>query len=110
MSGSEDAVRIRYMLDAARKAAELASGKTTAELERDEVLELALTRLIEIIGEAAKNISEGFRRAHPEIPWKAIGGTRDKLIHGYFDIDREVLWEILTRDLPPLIRQLESLG
>jgi uncharacterized protein with HEPN domain len=97
------------MLDAARKATALASGKVRDDLDEDDVLQLALTRLVEIIGEASKNVSEGFRSAHPEIPWKPIAGTRDKLIHGYFDVDHDVLWGIISRDLPPLIRQLESL-
>jgi len=62
---------------------------------------------LEIIGEAAKNVSPETRQRHPKIPWKEIGGTRDRLIHGYFDVDWDILWPILTVDLPPLITELE---
>ncbi len=67
---------------------------------------LALVRLLEIIGEAAKGISEGLRQQYPEIPWKQIAGTRDRLIHGYFDVDLDIIWSIVAHDLPILIAGL----
>ena len=79
------------MLDASKKAVEFCAGKTEADLAKDEMLTLAVVRLVEIIGEAAKNVSVDTRNSHPSIPWKEISGTRDRLIHGYFDVDLEIL-------------------
>jgi uncharacterized protein with HEPN domain len=97
------------MLEAARKTVE-ACRRGRSELEADELRILAVTRLIEIVGEAAKNVSEETRTRSPEIPWRAIGGTRDRLIHGYFDVDMDQLWRIVSTDLPNLIRSLERLS
>jgi uncharacterized protein with HEPN domain len=73
------------------------------------MLSLSLVRLLEIIGEASRGISEEIRLAHPEIAWKKMTGMRDRLIHGYFDVNLDVVWETVTQDLPPLIAQLEKL-
>jgi uncharacterized protein with HEPN domain len=105
---SEDLIRVKHMLDAATKAIAFTSGLTRNDLESSEPLTLALVRLLEILGEAAKNVSEDFRQAHPEIPWRQIGGTRDRLIHGYFDVDLDIIWLIVTSDLPSLIRHLKN--
>ncbi|MGH9456658.1 MAG: HepT-like ribonuclease domain-containing protein [Thermoanaerobaculia bacterium] len=103
-----DDVRLRHMLDAARKAASKASGKSAADIAADEDLLLILTRLLEILGEAAKNVSPEIRERHPEIPWKQISGTRDRVIHRYFDVDPEVIWRIATEELPSLIPKLQE--
>ena len=108
MPKREDAVRLRHMLDATQKAQQFIKGRTRAEIERDEPLTLALIRLLEIIGEAAESISSETRQEYPGIPWREIGGTRDRLIHGYFDVDWNILWQILTADLPPLVTELEK--
>ncbi len=102
-----DTVRLKHMLDAARKAVAVTEGKDRSALEDDEILALAVVRLLEIVGEAAKHLSEEFREAHPETPWRLMAGTRDRLIHGYFDVDLDVVWAIVTKDLPPLIEKLE---
>ncbi len=103
-----DEVRLRHMLDAARKAVEYTRGVSRNDFAGDELKVLAMTRLIEIMGEAAKNISEETRAQNPTIPWKEIAGTRDRLIHGYFNVDLDILWQILAGDLPKLIGNLES--
>ena len=88
---------------------EFTKGKNEADVAKDEKLSLAIVRLIEIVGEAAKNISEEIRQKQPDIPWKEIAGTRDRLVHGYFDVDLEIIGKIITKDLPDLIARLEKL-
>jgi len=97
------------MLDAANKAATFMQGRNRKDLDEDEILALALVRLLEIVGEAAKGISEDFRRKHPQVPWRLIAGTRDRLIHGYMDVNPDIVWNIVTEDLPPLIAELQRL-
>ena len=109
MPHHEDFVRLRHMLDAARKAEEFVRGRNREDLDADEKLTLALVRLIEVLGEAAKGVSQTFRETHPEISWREIAGTRDRLIHGYFDVDLNIVWQIVTKDLPALILQLEKI-
>ncbi len=108
MSQHDDQVRIRHMVDAARKAVGYASDRSRRGLDDDELLALALTRLLEIVGEAAKAVSQPTRAQFPGVPWKAIAGTRDRLIHGYFDVDLDIVWQIVSEDLPTLIAQLEA--
>ena len=77
------------------------------DLETDEVLQLALVRLIEMIGEAASRVTKATCSAHPEIPWPQIVGMRNRLVHGYYKINLDLLWQTLQQDLNPLIEQLE---
>ncbi len=109
MSARKDAIRIRHMLEAARKAVEFARGRTRADLDSDELLSLALVRLLEVIGEAGRQVSADVRKQYSHIPWREIVGTRDRLIHGYFDVDMDIVWAIISTDLPALIPQLEEL-
>lgn len=108
MSKTDDTVRLHHMLDAARKAIELTSMCERIDLDKDEKLALAVVRLLEILGEAAKNVSEQCRQAHPSVPWRQIAGARDRLIHGYFDVDLDIVWKIVSADLPSLVNQLEK--
>ena len=101
--------RLRHMLDAAKEAVEFVNGRQRSDLDTDHQLTLALTRLVEIIGEASRYVSEETRQRNPKIRWKEIAGTRDRLAHGYFDVDLDILWKIVTADLPPLIAQLEEI-
>ena len=96
MRPPDDALRLRHMLEAAQKAAKLVQGKQSADLDRDETLALALTRLLEIIGEAASGVQDSLRAAHPEIPWKQVIGARHRLIHGYFDVDHDIVSSVIT--------------
>jgi uncharacterized protein with HEPN domain len=97
------------MLDAAREAVQLAAGRTRQDLHRDRMLALSLTRCIEIIGEAAARVGDETRNQAPEIPWPDIVGMRNRLIHAYFDIDLDRIWDTIVDDLPPLIETLEQL-
>ena len=108
MSG-DDSRRLRHMLDAARKISRIVHGKSRADLDTDETLAPALVRMLEVLGEASKFVSPEFRAAHPEVPWKELAGTRDRLIHGYFDVDLDVVWKIVTLDVPHLAPALEGI-
>jgi uncharacterized protein with HEPN domain len=78
------------------------------EVRLGHMLEAAEIRLLEVLGEAAKNVSAELRASLPGIAWREIAGARDRLIHGYFDVDSEVVWSIVTQDLPELVRQLRD--
>lgn len=95
----KDEDRIRHMLEAALKATEFVRGQNRSTLDADEKLTLSLVHLLEILGEAAGKISQDFRRRHPEIPWNRVSGIRNRLIHGYFDIDLDIVWETVTARL-----------
>lgn len=97
------------MLDHARVARSLVAGVTEYAYTKDRTLQLALERAMEIVGEAARRISESFKVAHPEISWRKIIGQRNVLAHEYDEISQELLWHTATYDLPKLIVQLESL-
>src|SRR5258708_22335216 len=104
-----DLIRVRHMLQAATTAQTMIQGETRASLEQDIKLQLALTKAIEVIGEAASRISAETRIAFPQIPWLGVVGMRNVLIHAYFNIDLDKLWETATSDLPSLIVQLEEI-
>lgn len=97
------------MLDHAREAIEMVAGKAQADLGRNRMLELALTRLIEIIGEAATRVSSEIKSSNPQVPWREIIGMRNRLTHGYDTVDLKALWDTITEDLPPLITDLEKI-
>ena len=102
----DDIVRVRHMLDFARKAVQFNKGKSRADLDSNEMLAMATIHLIELLGEASRTISSELRRQYPEIPWDLISSTRNRLVHGYIDVDLDVVWTIVTKDLPPLVAQL----
>ncbi len=104
-----DDVSLRQMLDHAREALGLVTKRARSDLDQDRVLSLALVQLCQILGEAASRVSVVRRQQHPEIPWSQITAFRNRLIHGYDSIDLNILWQILTGDLPILISALERL-
>jgi uncharacterized protein with HEPN domain len=106
---SKDTVRLRHMLDHAREAVEMAESKTRPDLDTDRKLNLALVRLLEIIGEAAGRISPEEQSRYSQIPWPEIVSLRNRLIHGYDSVDFNVLWNIVSIDLPVLIKNLEKI-
>jgi uncharacterized protein with HEPN domain len=97
------------MLDFAREAVALSQGRTRADLDADRLYNLAMTRLVEVIGEAAARLSAATQQAHPQIPWLQVIAVRNRLIHGYDQINPDILWDIIELDLPPLIEQLERI-
>jgi uncharacterized protein with HEPN domain len=108
MSARDVAVALRHMRDAAARAIEISRPLDRGSLAPDGLETLALTRLVEVIGEAARRVSEPVRQEHPAIPWRQIAGTRDRLIHGYDQVDLDILWTIVHEQLPLLVRQLDE--
>ena len=109
MSKHNPETALRQILTYAREAVEIASGKSRLDLDDDRILNLALTRLIEIIGEAAHRVPDGVQMQYPDLPWLQMIGARNHLIHGYDNVDFDILWVIIKEDLPDLIHQLEKI-
>jgi len=97
------------MFDAATEALSFVKGKERKDLDGTRILALSLVKCVEIIGEAASKITEQYRKSHPEVPWALIVATRNRLIHGYFDIDLDQVWDTVTRNLPELVSSLKPL-
>ena len=108
MPRPDDATRLHHIMDSACKAVSFTYGKKRNDLDTDEQLALALVRLLEVIGEASIGITERLKAKYPEIPWRVMSNTRNRLIHGYFDISYELVWETVVKELPPLIAKLEK--
>jgi uncharacterized protein with HEPN domain len=104
----DDVTRLGHMLDAAREAVSFGADRTRQDVETNRMLALALVKCLEIVGEAASQVSAEGRAALPQLPWRLVIGMRNRLIHGYFDVDYNVVWDTVTRNLPPLIAQLEQ--
>jgi len=109
MTKHDDRISMRQMLDYARRAVVMAQGRKRSDLDSDDMLQLALTRLVEIVGEAASRVSAPTRERHAEVPWPDIVGMRNRLIHGYDLVDLNLLWDTVATDLPPLIAALERI-
>jgi uncharacterized protein with HEPN domain len=107
--GERDRTTLRQMLDAAQKVQRHTAGRQRSDLDADELLALAVVRLLEIIGEAAKRVPDDVRASSPTLPWRSIGRTRDRLIHGYDSVDLDIVWSIVQSDIPPLVAELERL-
>ena len=105
-----DIFRLQHILDAAREARLFSKGRRREDLDQDRGLMLILVKEVEIIGEAASKVSEEARVQLPGIEWRAIIGMRNRLIHIYYDINPDVLWNTITYDLPRLIEELELLS
>ncbi|MCE8425200.1 MAG: DUF86 domain-containing protein [Candidatus Methanoperedens sp.] len=86
-----------------------ARNKTRSSLDKDRKLVLALVKTIEIIGEAAANVTKESQESMPQIPWPNIISMRNRLIHAYFDINLDIVWQTINEDLPPLIIELEKI-
>jgi uncharacterized protein with HEPN domain len=108
MSGRDDRISMRHMLDYAREALDMVKDVKRDDLDRDRKLQLSLTRLIEVAGEASSRVSSGTRDKYGTIPWRQIVGMRNRLIHGYDVLDLDVLWNTVTVEIPPLIVELEK--
>lgn len=99
------------MIEASERALAFVNGRSRADLGADPMLHMALTRAVEIVGEAAAQVSEVGRNEMAAVPWPQIVGMRNRLVHGYFDINQNILWDTVQLALPTLLKQLKgSLG
>lgn len=105
----DDIVYVGHMFDMAQKAQGFVQGKTRADFDADEPLRIALAHLLQVVGEAARHVSQEFQQEHAEVPWSLIIGMRHKVVHDYMNIDEDVVWNTVATDLPPLIASLEPL-
>jgi uncharacterized protein with HEPN domain len=96
------------MLDHAVEAVEMTHGQSRQDLDTDRKLNLALVRLIEIIGEAAAHVTEPMRERCPGLPWEDIIGMRNRIVHGHDEVDLDILWDVVDLHLPPLIVELRQ--
>ncbi len=98
---------LEQMLDAAQRIRALVRPHTRDSFEADEVTHLALLHLIQRLGEAASRLSADFRADHPEFPWAEMIGMRNRIVHGYDDLDTDIVWRVATEDIEPVVAALE---
>jgi len=105
----EDAFYLKHILSAIERIELYLENKEKSNFNSDLLLQDGIIRQIEIIGEAAKHVSEGMRKKHPDVPWKDVAGMRDKLIHAYFGVDLAAVWNTVEKDLPPLKKNIGTI-
>jgi uncharacterized protein with HEPN domain len=103
-----DRVRLQHLADALNSAIRFAGGRERGDLDTDEMLLFALVRAVEIAGEAANQVTAETRAKLPDLPWSSIVGMRNRLVHAYFDINRDILWTTVTEAAPPLAKRLQK--
>jgi uncharacterized protein with HEPN domain len=101
---------IEDILSAVRKVGRYTSGMDQALFREDDKTVDAVVRNLEIIGEAARQLPEGFLARYPEVPWRQIAGLRNRIVHEYFGLDVELIWQVIRQDLPQLQARLEGLA
>lgn len=109
LSSSPDAAYLRDMLDAGERIERFIYSKSVEDYRSDELLRAAVERQIEIIGEAARHLSESFRNDHAEIPWRPIIAQRNILTHEYGDVEDDLIWRVASIHVPALMQQIRPL-
>jgi len=109
MSERTDRDFVSDIQEAIRRIGDYTSGMRYETFLADTKTQDAVIRNLEIIGEAAKNLSEELRAKRPDIPWKGMSGIRDKLIHHYFGVNLDIIWQVVTNELPPVIAPLAEM-
>lgn len=96
------------MLQAIERICRYTKGKNFEDFIADDMMYYAVVKNIEILGEASNMLTEEFRQEHPETPWKQVNGMRNYIVHEYFQVDNNVVWDVITNDLPILERQIKE--
>jgi uncharacterized protein with HEPN domain len=102
-------LRLQHLADALNSAIRFARGRERGDLDSDEMLLFALVRAVEIAGEAASQVTDETRAQLPDLPWSGIVGMRNRLVHAYFDVNRDILWTTVTEAAPPVAERLKNL-
>ena len=103
-----DDERLADIIEAAEKIA-VRAAKGRAAFDADEDTQIVLVHLIQVIGEATAGLSDGFIEEHPEVPWRQIIATRNRVVHGYFEVDLDILWDVAVIDVPDLASQVQRI-
>jgi uncharacterized protein with HEPN domain len=104
----DDLTRLKHIKQAIVEIQSFIKDRSRTDLETERMLSLALVRLIEVIGEAANHISESKQNQYPEIPWRRMVGMRNRLSHAYFEVDLEIVWQVVSKDLPDILPMVET--
>ena len=104
-----DTVYLSHILDAINQIETYTADLSYHQFSENRLIQDGVIRQLEIIGEASRSLSDGFRAQHPDLPWKQIIGLRNRLIHAYFDISLGIVWDILQTDIPSLKSKIGSL-
>ena len=105
----EPLIFIKHILQNIEDIETFSKGLSKGNLERDILKQKAIIRSVEIIGEAVRNLPDSFKKKHSEIPWRDIIGTRDKMIHHYFGVDLDIVWNIIKKDIPELKNNIKDI-
>ena len=103
-----DGERLADIIEAAEKIS-IRAGKGRQAFDVDEDVQIVLVHLIQVIGEAASGLSDELTSAHPEVQWRQIGAIRNRIVHGYFEVDLDILWDVATIDVPHLVGQVRTI-
>lgn len=103
---SRDKIRLEHILQAIERINRYTKGKTFDDFIADDMMYYAVVKNIKILGEASNMLTEEFRKAHPNTPWKQVNGMRNYIVHEYFQVDNTVVWDVIKHDLPVLEKQI----
>ena len=109
MVSDEDWTRLRHGREAAQEALGFVKGMGYREFQENRLVQCAVLRCLEVLGESLGKVGEDTRRSNPEIPWRQVVDLRNRLIHGYYDINLKLVWRSLSDEIPPLLERIDRL-